>query len=50
MRKVASRQVFNQGHQIGRIFAYWAIIFFEEFFLIAEVSNFLATFSTDKAM
>jgi hypothetical protein len=29
----------GQGDQIGRIFAYWAIVYIGQFFLIAEVAQ-----------
>jgi hypothetical protein len=31
---------FDQGDQIGRIFAYWAILFFGQFFLTTEEAQF----------
>jgi hypothetical protein len=33
----------NQGDQIGRIFAYWVIIFFGRFLKISEVAQIYGT-------
>jgi hypothetical protein len=41
----------DQGDQIGRIFAYWGIVFFGQFFLFTEGAfNFWPTFSKGKIM
>jgi hypothetical protein len=42
----------RQGDQIGRIFAYWAIVFFWQFFWkLQKEPKFLGNFfSTEKAM
>jgi hypothetical protein len=40
----------NQGDQIGRIFAYWAIVYFGAVFLKKYIRSFRAIFSTVKFM